>query len=133
MPPPRSGVPVRILREAALRRVEETSLREAAAEMGLSWSGLRTFLKGTDPYSPTVQKLREWYERTGQGRAPAIEQVREMVDSLSAHLPEESREQATDELADQIGRWCVQWCDKTKTPLPEWLLELREQDRREEG
>jgi hypothetical protein len=96
--------------------------------MGLSWSGLRTFLRGTDPYSPTIQKLREWYQRTRQGRGPALEQVQALVDSLAAHLPEDSREQASSDLTDQIARWGETWCDKTKTPLPDWLVDLQEQD-----
>jgi hypothetical protein len=125
MPSPSSGVPVRVLREAALRRVEETSLREAAAEIGLSWSGLRTFLRGTDPYSPTIQKLREWYRRTGQGRGPALEQVQAIVDSLAMHLPEYSRERASGELMDRITQWCESWCEATRAPLPDWLIELR--------
>jgi hypothetical protein len=100
--------------------------------MGLSWSGLRTFLKGTDPYSPTVQKLREWYERTGRGRGPALEQVQAAVENLAAHLPDERREQAIAEVTDQIARWCEIWCDKTRTPLPEWLIELRKHNRGEE-
>jgi hypothetical protein len=122
---PASGVPVKVLRAAALRRVEETNLRQAAAEIGLSWSGLRTFLRGTDPYSPTVQKLRVWFETTGQGTIPEIEQVREIIDSLSAYLPADGRPPAEHELAVAILGWCELWCERGRVPVPAWAVALR--------
>lgn len=52
---------VEFLRDAAATRVETTSLRGTAREMGLSPTGLKKFLLGTAPYSPTMKKLRKWY------------------------------------------------------------------------
>ena len=63
MSSPESRVSVEDLRDAARERVAETSLRVAAKQIGLSWAGLRTFLAGTNPYGPTLLKLRTWYER----------------------------------------------------------------------
>lgn len=76
MPPPDVVVSVAQLREAARLFAEEVGLRDAAAAIGLSFSGLRTFLGGTSPHPRTVQKLRAWY-------------------ALGDH-PERERTQATD-------------------------------------
>jgi hypothetical protein len=49
------------LREAAARRVEQGSLRGVAREIGMSPTGLKKFLSGTAPFTPTVRRLRSWY------------------------------------------------------------------------
>ena len=58
---PRSSATVRHLREAAVARVENSSLRGVAREIGMSPMGLRNFLHGTEPYAPTLRRLRNWY------------------------------------------------------------------------
>ncbi|HLM67397.1 MAG TPA: hypothetical protein VK358_07715, partial [Longimicrobium sp.] len=57
---PRSTT-IRHLRETAQARVENTSLRSVAREIGMSPTGLKKFLQGTAPYSPTLRRLRNWY------------------------------------------------------------------------
>jgi hypothetical protein len=54
---------VPVAREMARLRVAETSLREVAGEIGMSPSGLRKFLDGSDPYGKTLGKLRAWVPR----------------------------------------------------------------------
>src|SRR3954464_6897027 len=49
------------LRSAAAARVQNTSLRGVAREIGMSPTGLKKFLFGTAPYSPTLRRLRKWY------------------------------------------------------------------------
>src|SRR5665213_3074587 len=49
------------LREFARKRVDDSTLRDVASEIGMSFSGLRTFLDGTAPHPRTVQKLTVWY------------------------------------------------------------------------
>lgn len=49
------------LRSAAAARVEATSLRRTAREIGLSPTGLSKFLSGTKPYMKTLRKLRRWF------------------------------------------------------------------------
>lgn len=75
-------------RAAAQQLTEDTSLRQAAQEIGLSWSGLRTFLAGTSPYGPTLKKLREWYWRTHEDEVVRLRRrVRELerqVEALTA-------------------------------------------------
>lgn len=54
---------IEVLRRAAHQRVEDTSLRGTGREIGLSPTGLKKFLLGTAPYSPTLRRLRTWYVR----------------------------------------------------------------------
>jgi hypothetical protein len=49
------------LRSAAAARVENTSLRGTAREIGLSPTGLKKFLLGTKPYAATQRKLQTWF------------------------------------------------------------------------
>ena len=68
---PRSAT-VRHLREAARASVENTSLRGVAREIGMSPMGLRNFLHGTEPYAPTLRRLRNWYVRYAALRSGAV-------------------------------------------------------------
>ncbi|HEX6373854.1 MAG TPA: hypothetical protein VF006_33305 [Longimicrobium sp.] len=52
---------IRHLRDTVAARAENTSLRRVAGEIGMSPTGLKKFLQGTDPYSPTLRRLRSWY------------------------------------------------------------------------
>src|SRR3954471_22189202 len=49
------------VRASASVRVGRTSLRAVAREIGMSPSGLKKFLRGASPYSPTVRRLQRWY------------------------------------------------------------------------
>jgi hypothetical protein len=114
-------VPVSVLREAAQRRVDETSLRTAAAEIGVSYSGLRTFLKGTEPYAPTLAKLRAWYAQTVEGRAMTPERARGMLAALVESMPVERREEAVRELVTRL----VESYRKSGADVPGWLERIR--------
>ena len=61
----RTGVTTSLveLREAVQRSAGGNSLRQTATEIGMSWSGLRTFLNGTTPHPATVKKISDWYLR----------------------------------------------------------------------
>lgn len=50
-----------VLREAVRRRVEETSIRAVASEIGMSPSGLHVLLGGSRPHPKTREKLLSWY------------------------------------------------------------------------
>jgi hypothetical protein len=69
---PRSAS-IRHVREVAASRVENTSLRGVAREIGMSPMGLRNFIHGTEPYSPTLRRLRNWYVRYAAERPGAVE------------------------------------------------------------
>ena len=49
------------LREAVRAMAENTSLRQVARQIGMSASGLKKFLEGAAPYSPTRRRLHRWY------------------------------------------------------------------------
>src|SRR3954462_11299295 len=66
------GATVQHLREMAAARVEHTSLRGVAREIGMSPTGLKKFLMGTAPYSPTLRRLRKWYLQHGANPAGEV-------------------------------------------------------------
>src|SRR4051812_38775065 len=55
------GAPVEHLRASASVRVGRSSLRSVAREIGMSPSGLKKFLRGASPSSPTLRRLQRWY------------------------------------------------------------------------
>jgi hypothetical protein len=62
---------VAAIRELARKRVSVTSLRAVAEEIGVSFSGLRSFLQGREPYPQTVKKLVAWFVLAREGKTPA--------------------------------------------------------------
>lgn len=89
------------VREFAQKRVELTSLREVAADVGMSYSGLFSFLQGGDPYSRNRQKLVDWYIRNRHA-ARAIKP--EEVDAAVALLEEYISSGSTDEQAKRRAK-----------------------------
>ena len=90
MPARGSTTPVERLREAATRSVVATSLRQVAAEIGMSLTGLRKFLDGPRPYSATVRKLERWYV-THETRKVTAAAVISAIEVLIQHLPPAKR------------------------------------------
>ena len=59
------------IRAALSLYLDAVSLRGAAREIGMSATGLSNFLNGSEPYMPTVAKLRRWHAaHSGAGEAP---------------------------------------------------------------
>ena len=59
-----TGLPrltIAVVRDAIRQRVDETSLRDIADEVGMSWSGLKSFLDGGSPQRRTREMLVRWY------------------------------------------------------------------------
>lgn len=110
------AVPVEVLREAARARVEELGLRGAAAEIGLSFSGLRTFLNGTSPHPNTLKKLRRW-QASSNVSAKSVE----LLLLLLCHLPENRRAILMREFADRVERESLEAAVK----VPEWISVVR--------
>jgi hypothetical protein len=114
---------VQYLREMAAARVESTSLRGVAREIGMSPTGLKKFLLGTAPYSPTLRRLRKWYlqhaavptgEVSYQDAAAAI-----LV--LTHDLAPDPKREATDCVLDCVARGYEQ----SGRSRPRWVTELR--------
>lgn len=100
---PRFGIDQ--VREFAQKRVELTSLREVAADVGMSFSGLFSFLQGGDPYSRNRQKLIDWYVRTRHAeRAIAPEEVDQAVALLENYINAGSTDEQAKRRAKEITR-----------------------------
>ena len=98
---------VEVMREAARRAVDGTSLRQTAAAIGLSPTGLRKFLDGTQPYTPTVHRLREWYLIHGEGIHGLTEERLEIVlDVLTEDVPVRAREVVIKSLREFVATAC---------------------------
>ena len=119
---PRSAS-IRHVREVAAARVENTSLRRVAREIGMSPMGLRNFLRGTRPYSPTLRRLRNWYVRYAAHRSGTV-QMEDATAALSVlvhDLGSVPRRQAAVTVLDAVGRGYEQ----SGVQRPEWVAELR--------
>jgi len=114
---------VQHLRQMAAARVERTSLRGVAREIGMSPTGLKKFLMGTDPYSPTVRRLRRWYLHNS---ALTTSEVSEHDASaalvvLMSDLQPDPRRDAGHCVLDCLERAY----DASGRTRPDWLRDLR--------
>ncbi|HSU17397.1 hypothetical protein [Longimicrobium sp.] len=121
--PQHSNATVRHLREVAAARVESTSLRGVAREIGMSPTGLKKFLMGTAPYSPTVRRLRKWYLQ--YAALPAAEITYHHASSalvvLTHDLAPEPKREASDCVLECLGR-AYEASGRTR---PGWVADLR--------
>lgn len=76
------------VREFAQQRVEATSLRAVAAEIGMSNSGLHSFLRGGEPYNHVRKKLIAWFMRLRypESRPIAAGEIDAATSLLAAYL-----------------------------------------------
>ena len=114
---------VRHLRDMAAARVERTSLRGVAREIGMSPTGLKKFLLGTDPYSPTLRRLRKWYLQhaaLATGEVSYHDAAAALV-VLIHDLQPEPRRQASDCMLDCLERAY----EASGRPRPRWAADLR--------
>jgi hypothetical protein len=80
------------LREAVRRKATGSSLRQTATDIGMSWSGLRTFLNGTTPHPATVKKISDWYLRQAMAtKADNMLTVEMALSVLAEHIAPSSR------------------------------------------
>lgn len=102
--PPLERLSVEVLRAAAKRATEETSLRSVASEVGLSPAGLRLVItRESSPYSGTLRKLRDWYLREARGRTGGDEgTIRAAIDLLLGDLPAGERGRTAREMMDAL-------------------------------
>lgn len=114
---------IRHMREVAAARVDNTSLRKVATEIGMSPTGLRKFLDGTTPYAPTVRRLRDWYVRYAAAQQSDVEPVAAAaaVAVLTHDLSSHSRRDAALNVLEAVGSGY----ERSGKPQPAWLVELR--------
>ncbi|HEU0299673.1 MAG TPA: hypothetical protein VFR37_09470, partial [Longimicrobium sp.] len=98
---------VATIRDFARRRVEETSLRKVARQVGMSPSGLAKFIAGSAPYRRTIGRLESWYvvEREAAEPGPTdAEVLATAVRVLARMVPPTSRNGLVDEILDSVRR-----------------------------
>lgn len=119
---PEDAAVVPTIREAVRARVENVSLRGVAREIGISPTGLSKFIKGTNPYGPTLQRLRKWYLRYATVMQPAVslEEARMALHILTHDLSPWSRRKVTDYILNSLELGY----DETGRPRPRWLTDL---------
>lgn len=121
----RGGPPVPTLREAAREAVAHTSVRAVAEAVGMSSSGLHSFLNGGRPYARTIRLLAAWFVRqhgargvdpTGDGEKLTAA-ADAAVTLLVEHLPPADRARA----AGQVVAAIRALTDEARVPRPAWL------------
>ena len=121
---PREGT-VEYLRERAREAVHRISLRAVARQIGMSPTGLKKFLAGTAPYSPTLRRLRKWYllnaaVPTGQ---VTYEDASAAIAVLTLDFPGDPRREAAEHVLDCLARGY----DATGREHPHWMAEIRDE------
>jgi hypothetical protein len=101
---PRPGVSVARLRAAVQARVEATSRRATAREIGLTPRGLELFIAGAKPQAKTVAKLLAWYEQyVAAADGPPISEA-DAIRVLLRPIPRELRQQARERITELLGQ-----------------------------
>ena len=112
------------LRETVALRVQATSLRTVARQVGMSPAVLERFLSGEMPYSRTRQRLQEWWVR--QSARPrvdvTVEGVEVAIGALVRDLPPEHRVRAIRRVVSALRRVYAEQA----SPPPDWLERLVE-------
>ena len=114
---------IKHLRETAAARVENTSLRSVAREIGMSPTGLKKFLLGTAPYSPTLRRLRNWYVQYASVQTGEVEahDAAAALGVLVHDLAPDPRRETAACLIDCVARGY----EASGKPHPAWVGELR--------
>ncbi len=111
--PSEPGLSLATIRLAAKKHADATSLRSAAADVGLSFTGFRAFLAGGKPHPKTRARLVSWYvEHRKSSRRSTRRITRDDaelgVSLLGLYLKQDGREDARDrrliELAKRIAK-----------------------------
>jgi hypothetical protein len=110
------------LREAVTIRVQATSLRSVARQVGMSPSGLDKFLSGAMPYQKSRRRLFDWLhrERDNLGADLTVDGVAAALGSLVRDLPPDRRGRALDTLLATLR---VLYDEHSETSPP-WLAEI---------
>lgn len=112
------------LRETVALRVQASSLKAVARQVGMSPAGLEKFLAGATPYLRSREKLLEWWEREGAPARPALSAagVEVAIGALVRDVPPEHRAEAIRTVVESLVRVYQGQPDG----VPPWLRELAE-------
>ena len=110
------------LRETVALRVQATSLRTVARQVGMSPTGLEKFLAGETPYSRSRQRLQEWWVREASRPRSDLSAggVEVAIGALVRDLPPEHRVEAIGRVVAALRRLYA----AEGAPEPEWLAQL---------
>lgn len=117
------GPAIETMRDAVADRIRSTSLRSVAREIGMSAAGLKKFLDGAAPYTPTVRRLRIWYVQHAAGRGGEVlaAEAAAALNLLLFDLAPEPRRTAAAVVLDAMA---AGYADSGKD-VPPWLDDLR--------
>lgn len=117
------GASLERMRDALASRIEATSLRQVAREVGMSPTGLQNVLAGADSYSRTRRKLERWYvrETARHGGTLDAHSVSAALHLLTRDLPPAGRRPAVDRLVDELEAAYTAAGRST----PPWLAQVR--------
>lgn len=110
------------LREAVAMRVQATSLRSVARQVGMSPSGLHKFISGGTPYTRSRRKLFRWMQRERQNLHSDLspEVVASAVACLLTDVPPQRQDGAVRALVDALVEVYATHTDQP----PPWLADL---------
>lgn len=118
--------PLHVIRESARRAVEARSLRSVAREVGLSHAGLKHFIDGAEPYSPTRRRLLHWYVmHAAETSVASNDTASAALAVLLDAVPLEERGTATAELVAALA----DLHQKLGVSPPQWLASFLDQTR----
>ncbi|HEX2080499.1 MAG TPA: hypothetical protein VHG08_22540 [Longimicrobium sp.] len=112
------------LREAVRGVAENTSLRKVARDIGMSPSGLKKFLEGAAPYSPTRRRLHRWYVQHSGVQHGQVEfpEANAALHVLVHDLTPDSRRRTASRMIECLR---LGYRESGKA-APKWVSELRE-------
>lgn len=107
--PSEPGLSLATIRAAAKKHADATSLRSAAADIGLSFTGFRAFLAGGKPHPKTRARLVSWYvEHRKSSRRSTRGLTREDAELgvclLGLYIRQDGREDARDRKLIDLAR-----------------------------
>lgn len=114
-----------MLRAAARAYADAVTLARAAAEIGMTVSGLHSFLGGTNPHRGTLRKLTAWYLARARENPDEVtkETVAAALDVLSGPLPLPLRRDARVALLKALQ----DVLSDARVPVPNWLASALEE------
>lgn len=128
----KQGLALSRVRETVARWAEQTSLRQAARETGMSPTGLRKVLDGTRLHASTERKLVSWYMRhvAQQGGWGALdaETAAAALELLTAGIQPGQRRA----LVDAFLAMAEDGYRSSGLPVPGWIESLRAEAQRGE-
>lgn len=97
-----------LIRTEVRERIERTSLRAVARDIGITASGLLKFAAGSQPYRKTIRKLEAWYVRQPgrtpeQGESPSAQTVAAAIRILALLPPGPRRGEFVDGILKQVN------------------------------